>query len=97
MQILPKCSFSFLLIIHNKYVAKAEPALQGFNMLHMHSKQYLHLLYTTLQALKTWQTTKKQIQFGLIALDASQKVYEHTVNTSIKHYTNNLEGEAAVT
>lgn len=42
-------------------------------MLHMHSKQYLHLLYTTLQALKTWQTTKKQIQFGLIAVDASQK------------------------
>lgn len=66
-------------------------------MLHMHSKQYLHILYTTLQAIKTWQTTKKQIQFGLTALDASQKVYEHTVNTSNKHYTNNLEGEAAVT
>lgn len=87
----------FFPVIHIKCTVKAEPALHGFNMLHMHSKQYLHLLYTTLQALKTWQTTKKQIQFGLEALDASQKVYGHAVNTLVKHYTNNLEGEAAVT
>lgn len=59
--------------LHVKSIEKAEPALQRFNMLQMHSKQYLHLLYTTLQALKTWQTTKKQIQFGLIASDASRK------------------------
>lgn len=42
-------------------------------MLHMHSKQYLHLLYTTLQAFKARQRTKKQKQFGLVASDASQK------------------------
>lgn len=49
-------------------------------------KQYLFLLYTTLQALKN----KKQLQFGLLAADASQKLgefnkltYQHTVNMMV--------------
>lgn len=80
-------------------IVKAEPALQRFNMLHMHSKQYLHLLFATLQALKTRHTDKKQIQFGLIAADASQKhdgfnwlisVRARCKHVVLNHCTNNI-------
>lgn len=59
-KMLPFFFFSNYTLV--KYIVKAEPALLRFTMLHMHSKQYLHLLYTTLEALKTGQTPKKQIQ-----------------------------------
>lgn len=71
LQILPKCFFSFLPIIHITLIVKAEPALQWFNMLHLHSKQYLHHLYTRLQALKTLANNQEAIQWGLVASDAS--------------------------